>query len=142
MTCSSAATRPEITRRTKELIQRTLDHYNAGITVTTVNLTDVQVPEAVLPSQRDANKARPTRNASSRKPQAYANGILPVAQGTASRMQQDAEAYKSQVVAIADGQTSRFSQLAGAYAKAPEVTRRAAVHRDASRACSGARTRC
>src|ERR1700736_4596588 len=35
-------TRPEITRRAKELIQRTLDNYNTGITITTVNLTDVQ----------------------------------------------------------------------------------------------------
>ena len=51
------ATRPQITKRTKELIQRTLDSYNTGIHVTSVNLTDVQVPEAVIPSQRDANKA-------------------------------------------------------------------------------------
>jgi len=55
---------------------------------------------------------------------AYANGILPVAQGTAARMQQDAQAYKSQVTAVAEGQASRFSQLEGAYAQAPEVTRR------------------
>jgi membrane protease subunit HflK len=36
------STRPEITRRTKELIQHTLDYYNSGITVTTVNLKDVR----------------------------------------------------------------------------------------------------
>ena len=44
------STRPEITRRAKELIQAVLDAYNAGITVTTVNLEDVQVPDAVIPS--------------------------------------------------------------------------------------------
>ncbi|HUL19757.1 MAG TPA: FtsH protease activity modulator HflK [Steroidobacteraceae bacterium] len=117
-------TRPEITRRTKDLIQRTLDYYNSGITVTTVNLEDVQVPEAVIPSQRDANKAQADKERFILESEAYANGILPVAQGAAARIQQDAEAYKAQVTAVAEGQASRFAQLQGAYALAPEVTRR------------------
>ncbi|MDB6091956.1 MAG: Protein HflK [Gammaproteobacteria bacterium] len=117
-------TRPEITRRTKELIQKTLDYYNAGITVTTVNLIDVQVPEAVIPSQRDANKALADQERFTKESQAYANSIIPVAQGAAARMQQDAQAYKSQVTAIAEGQASRFSQLLDAYEKAPDVTRK------------------
>ena len=117
-------TRPEITRRTKELIQQTLDRYNTGITVTTVNLTDVQVPEAVIPSQRDANKALADQERFIKESQAYANKIIPVAQGIAARMQQDAEAYKSQVTAIAQGQAALFSQLEEAYSQAPEVTRR------------------
>ena len=117
-------TRPEITRRAKELIQHTLDNYNTGITITTVNLTDVQVPEAVIPSQRDANKALADQERFVKESQAYANSIIPVAQGAAARMQQDAEAYKSQVTAIAEGQTSRFLQLEQAYSQAPEITRR------------------
>ena len=117
-------TRPEITRRAKELIQRTLDAYNTGITITTVNLTDVQVPEAVIPSQRDANKALADQERFVKESQAYANSIIPVAQGAAARMQQDAEAYKSQVTAIAEGQTARFLELQQAYAQSPEVTRK------------------
>jgi|SRR5579872_6858139 len=118
------ATRPQVTRRTKELIQRTLDSYNTGITVTTVNLTDVQVPEAVIPSQRDANKALADQERFVKEAEAYANGIIPVAQGAAARMQQDSQAYKAQVTAIAEGQASRFAQLEEAYSKAPEVTRK------------------
>jgi membrane protease subunit HflK len=117
-------TRPEITRRAKELIQRTLDAYNTGITITTVNLTDVQVPEAVIPSQRDANKALADQERFVKESQAYANSIIPVAQGAAARMQQDAEAYKAQVTALAEGQTARFLELEGAYSQAPEVTRK------------------
>lgn len=117
-------TRPDITRRTKELIQRVLDNYDAGITVTTVNLKDVQVPDAVIPSQRDANKAQADKERSILKAEAYANSIIPVAQGAGGRMQQDAEAYKSKVVALAEGQASRFSQQQAAYSQAPEVTRR------------------
>ena len=56
--------------------------------------------------------------------EAYANGIIPVAQGAALRMQQDAQAYKAQVMALAEGQASRFTQLEAAYAQPPEVTRR------------------
>ena len=118
------STRPEITRRTKALIQTVLDFYNAGITVTTVNLEDVQVPDAVIPSQRDTNKAQTDKERFQLEAEAYRNGILPVAQGAAARIQQDAQAYKAQVTAIAEGQASRFSQLEGAYALAPEVTRR------------------
>ncbi len=117
-------TRPEITRRTKELIQRTLDAYNSGISVVTVNLEDVQVPDAVIPSQRDANKAQADKERMILESEAYANQIIPVAQGAATRIQQDAEAYKAQVVALAEGQASLFSQVEAAYALAPEVTRR------------------
>jgi membrane protease subunit HflK len=117
-------TRPEITRRTKELIQQTLDDYHTGITVTTVNLIDVQVPDAVIPSQRDANKALADQERFTKEAQAYANSILPVAQGAAARMQQDAQAYKAQVVAVAEGQAARFTDLLQAYEQAPEVTRK------------------
>jgi modulator of FtsH protease HflK len=118
------STRPEITRRTKELIQHTLDYYNSGITVTTVNLMDVQVPDPVVPSQRDANKAQADKERFILESEAYSNGIIPVAQGAAARMQQDAQAYRSQVIALAEGQASRFAQLEAAYAQSPEVTRR------------------
>ncbi len=101
-----------------------LDNYSTGITVTTVNLEDVQVPDAVIPSQRDANKAQADKERLQLEAEAYRNGILPVAEGGAARMLQDAQAYKSQVAAIAEGQAARFAQLEGAYAQAPEVTRR------------------
>src|SRR5439155_69772 len=80
------STRPEVTRRTKNLIQTTLDYYTSGITVTTVNLEDVQVPDAVIPSQRDANKAQADKERFILESEAYANGIVPVAQGAALRM--------------------------------------------------------
>jgi membrane protease subunit HflK len=115
--------RQQITESTRDLIQRTLDSYNSGIRVTSVNLTDVQVPEAVLASQRDANKAIEDRDRFSKEAQAYANDILPKAQGTRQRAIQDAEAYKNQVVSIAEGDVARFNSVYAAYAQAPEVTR-------------------
>ncbi len=118
------ATRPQVTQRTKELIQETMEQYDTGIVVSTVNLTDVQVPEAVIPAQRDANKALADQERFIKEAQAYANGILPVAEGAAARLEQDALAYHAQVVAQAKGQASRFSQLVDAYQAAPDVMRR------------------
>jgi membrane protease subunit HflK len=117
------AGRIKIAEDTRVIMQRTLDQYGAGIEVRSVNITDVQVPEAVQQAQRDSVKAKADRERMIKEAQAYANGILPKAQGDAARAVQEAEAYKSQVVLMATGDASRFSALALAYEKAPAVTR-------------------
>ena len=115
--------REQVTARTKDLIQRTLDQYGTGIAITSVNLTDIQVPADVQESQRDANKALADKERLVKEAEAYASGILPVAEGAASRQVQEAEGYRSQVVSVAEGEASRFSQLVGEYEKSPRVTR-------------------
>jgi membrane protease subunit HflK len=115
--------RVEIADSTRELMQRTLDAYGAGLQVVEVKITGVQVPEAVQQSQRDSVKAKADRERVTREAQAYANEILPKAEGAAARTVQEAEAYKSQIVQQATGDASRFNQLLTAYEKAPNVTR-------------------
>jgi membrane protease subunit HflK len=115
--------RQRITESTKELIQRTLDAYNSGIRITSVNLTDVQVPDAVVAAQRDANKAIEDKERSAKEGLTYANDILPNAEGQAQRLRLDAEAYKAQVVSLAEGDVARFNSVYSNYALAPEVTR-------------------
>jgi membrane protease subunit HflK len=116
--------RQEITAKTKELIQRTLDSYKTGIEVTTVNLQGVSVPEQVQSSQRDAIKAREDRERLALEAQAYANDILPKAKGSAARQSEDAAAYKARIIADAEGEAQRFTQLLASYQRAPEVTRK------------------
>lgn len=116
--------RQEVAVRTKDLVQRTLDQYKAGLEVISVNLQDVRVPEQVAPSQKDAIKAREDKERFSLEAQAYANNILPNARGTAQQSLEDAAAYRSRVVADASGESARFASLAAAYAKAPAVTRK------------------
>jgi membrane protease subunit HflK len=117
------ADRQQISESSRELIQRTLDGYNTGIRAISVNLTGVQVPEAVGAAQLDANKAKEDKERYSNIAQAYANDILPKAQGDAQRQLQEAEAYKAQVVTLAEGDVARFNSVYSAYAQAPEVTR-------------------
>lgn len=115
--------RQEITERTKALVQNTLNNYQIGIDVLTVNLTAVNVPDPVAPAQKDAIKAREDRDRFSEEAQAYTNDILPRARGAAARKLQEAQAYRSRVTAGAEGQASRFSQLREAYEKSPKITR-------------------
>ena len=115
--------RVEIADATREIMQRTLDAYGAGMEVMEVKITGVQVPEAVQQSQRDSVKAKADRERVTREAQAYSNEILPKAEGLAARTVLEAEAYKSQIVQQATGDASRFSQLVAAYEQAPDVTR-------------------
>ena len=114
--------REQVTERTKDLIQRTLDQYGTGIFITSVNLTDIQVAD-VQESQRDANKALADKERLMKEAEAYASGIIPVAEGAAARQFQEAEAYRAQTVAVAEGESERFRQLVSAYEKSPRVTR-------------------
>jgi membrane protease subunit HflK len=117
------AGRQDITDKTEVLIQGMLDFYKTGIQIITVNLTAVNVPEQVAPAQKDAIKAREDRDRFSQQAQAYANDVVPKAQGEASRQRLDAQAYRMRVVADAEGETARFGQLLAAYERAPNVTR-------------------
>lgn len=115
--------RAEIALDTQFLIQETLDEYGAGITVTQVNLQDVNFPSQVEAAVQDAIKAREDKERLAFEAQSYANDILPKARGESVRRMQDAEAYKAQVIADAEGEASRFEQLLAEYQKAPSVTR-------------------
>ncbi len=124
------AGRIKIAEDTRVIMQRTLDQYGAGIEVRSVNITDVQVPEAVQQAQRDSVKAKADRERMIKEAQAYANGILPKAQGDAARAVQEAEAYKSQVSLMATGDASRFTALAAGLRKIAGRHPRASLHRD------------
>jgi membrane protease subunit HflK len=119
----SGGARGQVTADARARIQQMLDGYRAGITVTAVNMTDVQLPDAILSTQRDAEKAGEDRQREIADAQAFANDIVPKAQAAAQRQLADAQVYAAQTVANADGEAERFTQLAAAYAQSPEVTR-------------------
>ena len=114
---------PSITDRARVLLQRTLDAYDMGIRILSVNLTDVNVPEAVQDAQRDAIKADKDRQRYQQEAELYRNDVLPRARGEAAKQLQDAQAYQLQVLAVAKGETSRFDQVLEQYERSPAVTR-------------------
>ncbi len=107
----------------QDLMQKTLDHYGAGIQVQQVQLQKVDPPAQVIDSFRDVQAARSDLERAQNEAQTYANRVVPEARGRAAKITQDAEAYHEQTVAEATGQTSRFLQVYDQYKKAPDVTR-------------------
>jgi len=112
-----------ITERAKFLVQRTLDSYDMGIKILSVNFTGVNVPDAVQDAQRDAIKADKDRQRYGQDAETYRNDVLPKARGAAAKEVLDAEAYRLKVVALAQGETARFDQILSQYEHAPAVTR-------------------
>ena len=115
--------RAEVSAQAQELLQATLDSYEAGITIYEVNLVDAEFPGEVEVAVQDSIRAREDRERRILEAQTYSNDILPRARGEAERRRQDAEAYREQVIADAEGESDRFTQILAEYEKAPEVTR-------------------
>lgn len=115
--------REEIASRTLAVLQSTLDSYEAGITVTSISLENVNYPTLVQAAVDDAQKARNDSERFRLEADAYANRVVPQASGDAARLIQDAEAYRDRVIADAEGEAARFVALLAEYQKAPRVTR-------------------
>ena len=109
--------------RTGEILQETLDGYDAGIQIIRVNFGEATPPGDVVASQRDVVDARSDAETAVNQATAYANREVPVAQGQARQTVLDAEAYAARVVAEARGDAARFVDIHEEYARAPEVTR-------------------
>ena len=100
--------RTEIARRVHDLTQEILDRYETGLEITSVNMQDAQPPEPVQAAFDDAVKAREDNVRLKNEAEAYANDIIPKAQGRAARDIAEANGYKEQVIAEAQGETARF----------------------------------
>lgn len=115
--------RTEIAAQVKKLMQEILDRYKTGISISQINMQNVQAPEQVLAAFEDVQKAKQDQDRVKNEAQAYNNDVVPRARGEAARLLQEAEGYKQQVIANAQGDAARFSQLLVEYQKAPAVTR-------------------
>lgn len=108
----------------RELMQKALDSYGAGVTITRVQMQKADPPSEVIAAYRDVQAARADQERLRNEGEAYANKVIPEARGLAAKIVQGAEAYKQQVIAEAAGDAKRFLSVYNAYKKAPEVTRR------------------
>ena len=118
------ANREPIQEEVRGLMQRVLDSYDAGVTVTRVQMQKADPPAQVLQAYRDVQAARTDQDRMRNEAEAYANKVVPEARGGAARILQQAEGYKQQVIAEAQGEAQRFIAVYDEYRKAPDVTRR------------------
>lgn len=125
MDSALAEERDQIAPRVRQLMQNILDRYKVGIEVVGVNMQQggVRPPEQVQAAFDDVLKAGQERERVKNEAQAYANDVIPRAEGAASRLREEAEGYKERIVAQAKGDAERFKSVLTEYQKAPQVTR-------------------
>ena len=107
----------------KERLQRFVDTYRTGITVTQVNVQNAQAPREVQESFDDVIRAREDEQREKNQAETYANGVIPEARGQAQRLREEAYGYRDSIISRAEGEADRFTKLVAEYRKAPEVTR-------------------
>ncbi|WP_068085881.1 FtsH protease activity modulator HflK [Polycladidibacter stylochi] len=115
--------RAPIQQAVMDLMQKTLDDYQAGVQIINVQMQKVDPPAQVIEAFRDVQAARADQERIQNEAQKYANKIVPEARGNAARVMEAASAYKDKVVADATGQAARFTSVREQYEKAPDVTR-------------------
>ncbi len=115
--------RTEVAQEVLRLAQSIVERYHTGIEISTVAIQNVQPPEQVQAAFDDAIKAGQDRERLVNEGNAYANRVLPEAQGQVARMMEDAEAYRAKTVGDATGDTARFDSVLSEYRKAPDVMR-------------------
>ena len=115
--------RSEFALKSKERIQQILDRYQTGLILTNFNMQKAQAPRQVIPAYEEVNAAQQEKQAEINKAEAFANTIIPKAEGDANRIRVQAEQYQQTLTKRAAGDAERFKELLAQYEKAPKVTR-------------------
>ncbi|MGP8290466.1 FtsH protease activity modulator HflK [Vreelandella zhanjiangensis] len=104
-------------------LQSYLDAYGAGVRLQTINIESTSAPAPVIDAFDDVIRAREDRQRTINEGMAYANAIIPAAQGQAQRVVEQGQGYRESVVAEAQGQANRFNALLTEYRNAPDTMR-------------------
>jgi membrane protease subunit HflK len=104
--------RAKVQGETRDLMQRVLDSYDAGIQVNEVQISTAGPPTDVIDAFRDVASAKQERDSKANK-----------ARGEGAVIKQAALGYRAQVVQEAQGEAARFNQVYEQYKLAPAVTR-------------------
>jgi membrane protease subunit HflK len=115
--------RGDVQTRVAELMQKTLDGYDAGVTVVEVQIQAAKPPADVVQAFREVANAGQEAESAVNDANTYRNRVVNEAKGDASKITQSAEGYREQAVREAEGDASRFNQIYEQYRLAPGVTR-------------------
>jgi membrane protease subunit HflK len=114
----------QVADEAQALLQRTLDSYDAGLLVTSIELQDVQAPDAVRAAFDDVVGAAQDADRLVNQAEGYRNELLPGARAQAVELIESANGYKEARIAESTGEAQRFSALEEAYRSSPDVTRK------------------
>ncbi len=115
--------REKVQEETRATLQRLMDEYQSGLTITEVKLQAVDAPDAVREAFHDVVRAREEKEKLINEAKGYQADVIPKARGEARKIEREAEAYKEQRVLRANGDAAKFSSMLAEYGKAQRVTR-------------------
>lgn len=115
--------RGQVQAQTAELMQRTLDSWNAGISVVEVQIRSANPPQEVAAAFRDVASASQDQESARNEANTYRNRVINEAKGDAAKLIQSAQGYREQAVREATGDVARFDQIYNEYRRAPGVTK-------------------
>lgn len=115
--------RAAIAQEVRDIVQKTLDEYNAGIQINAVSIEDAAPPREVADAFDEVQRAEQDEDRFVEESNQYSNQQLGRARGEAAQIREDAAAYKNRIVQEAEGEAQRFGSVLSEYEKAPDVTR-------------------
>lgn len=110
--------------KTAQELQSVLNSYEAGVDIVTVQLQDVNPPDAVKPAFNEVNEAEQDMKRLVNEAEEAYNRVIPKARGGAKKMLEEAHGYAVERVNEAKGNTARFLSVLKEYRAAKDVTRR------------------
>lgn len=105
-----------------EKLQKLVDDYGLGFSITQVQLKNINPPREVQASFNEVNQAQQQRDQMVNVARGEYNKIVPKAAGEADQQVARAEGQAAQRINEATGDAERFLALFNAYEKAPEIT--------------------
>ena len=116
--------RKEIADKSLLMLQEQLDIYEAGLEIVTINLQNVNPPEAVQPAFNNVNSAKQEKERIINEAWQKYNQVIPEAEGKAKRTIEEANGYAVNRVNRANGDANRFIQMYNKYRYSKTVTRK------------------
>jgi membrane protease subunit HflK len=116
--------RESVQAETRDWLQKLMDQYQSGMTITEVKLQTVDAPDEVKEAFHDVVRAREEKEKLINQAMGYRADLIPRARGEARQIEREAEAYREERVLKARGDAAKFESQYAEYQKAPDVTRR------------------
>ncbi|MDQ2642252.1 MAG: FtsH protease activity modulator HflK [Myxococcota bacterium] len=116
--------RETVQAETRDWLQKLMNEYQSGISITEVKLQRVDAPDEVKEAFHDVVRAREEKEKLINQAKGYQADLIPRARGEARQIEREAEGYKEERVLRARGDAAKFEAQLTEYQKAADVTRR------------------
>ncbi len=114
--------RKKIAYEAKKELQRLMDNYNSGITITDVKIQQSEPPTPVAPAFKAVNSARQIREQMRHEANRQKEKVINEAEGRVQQRISEARGDSAAIINRAKGDARKFKKVLAQYQKAPRVT--------------------